>query len=371
MDFPRTADQISEQWLTRVLRESGAIQTASVRSFELENLGEGQGAWSDVRRIVLDYDAAESEAPRSVVAKIGLRLPAEVVEVFRRNGDANAYGREARFYQELAADCGLGTPKHYFSSYDMETAEVIYLLEDGVHLRTVDRADDCSLEDGRAALLSLANMHRKWWENERLGKLPWLRDHGSNGPSEWVQQRLENSIDAFLEVGGDHVPLGLEGIARKFVPKLVEVSDEVVTPPVTLVHGDYHPGNLFFDDSQDLENRAVVFDWQTVGRVRGTDDVSSFMSTAFDVASRRQHEQDLLTEYHSALLDGGVRDYSYDMFLDDVRLSLLLNMARRINSTARTTETIQASQEGRARVIALVKRLQMLVDWNCDEVIPS
>ena len=50
---------------------------------------------------------------------------------------------------------------------------------------------------------------------------------------------------------------------------------------------------------------------------------------------------------------------------------VLLNMARRISSTARTTETIQASEEGRASVMALVERLQMLVDWNCDEVIPK
>ena len=371
MDFPRTADEITTEWLTGVLRDSGAIHEANVRSFELENIGDGQGAWSVVNRVVLDYDTLEPAAPRSVVAKTGFQSEMMVQNPDLRMEIARINEREARFYQELATDCGLGTPKHYFSSYDMETAEVIYLLEDAGHLRTVDQSSDCILADGRVALLALANMHLTWWQSEELGEHHWLRHHGTNARPELVQWFLEQSIDSFLKVGGNSVPIGLESIARKLLPKLVDVSNEVVTAPVTLVHGDYTLSNLFFDDSEDVENRVVAFDWQTVGRVRSSNDVSRFMSTSFDVASRREHEQYLLTEYHSALFDGGVKGYSYDEFLKDVRLSLLLDMARRINSTARTNDGMQASEEGRAHAIAMVERLQILVDWNCEEVIPA
>jgi hypothetical protein len=38
MDFPRTIDEITPEWLTRVLRESGAIDGTNVESFEATNI---------------------------------------------------------------------------------------------------------------------------------------------------------------------------------------------------------------------------------------------------------------------------------------------------------------------------------------------
>jgi hypothetical protein len=47
IDFPRTFDEISPEWLTQVLRESGAISDAVVESLVLENV-DGQGNWSEI-----------------------------------------------------------------------------------------------------------------------------------------------------------------------------------------------------------------------------------------------------------------------------------------------------------------------------------
>jgi|GEM_PF-1682691 hypothetical protein len=41
MDFPRTIDEITPEWLTQVLRESGAIRDAGVESFESTQLQGG------------------------------------------------------------------------------------------------------------------------------------------------------------------------------------------------------------------------------------------------------------------------------------------------------------------------------------------
>ena len=370
MDFPRTVDEITPEWMTRVLRESGAIWDSSVESVEVENIGEDLGAWSDVNRLVLHYDSPESTAPRSLVAKSGLRSEAlDRIPAFRI-AVANINARESRFYRELAPNCGLGTPRHYFSSFDMETAEVIYLLEDVGHLRSIDQEEDCSLDDGRAALLALANMHGSWWGGEQLAARSWLRDHGTPGPPEHARSNFEQNIDPFLKISGNHAPVGIEGVARKFLPKLVDVATEMATTPVTLAHGDFRSGNLFFDDSPDAEHRVVAFDWQTAGRVRCADDVSYFLLMSFGVASRRKHEHQLLSEYHAALLDRGVADYTYEEFLNDVRLSLLLTMARRIRVAGTRTEAILSSEKTRVNEMEMVDRLQMIIDWNCDEVIP-
>lgn len=369
-DFPRTVDEITPEWLTQVLRENGAIDRENVvRSLVLEDVG-GKGAWSEVRRIVLELETPGSAAPPSVVVKIGFQSEAMIQNPDFVKGVASINEREARFYQDFAANCGLNTPKHYFSADDPETAEAIYLLEDIGHLRAVGKEDSCSLDDGRAALLSLANMHRTWWNNERLGNQAWLRSYGTNGQPQLVQQWFAERIDSFFEMGGNSIPTGLESIARKFLPKLIDVAAQVVTAPFTLSHGDYQPINMAIDDSLDIENRILVFDWQTVGRVRCSEDVSSFIASSFDVVTRREYEQQLLREYHSTLLDGGDTGYSYDQFLNDVRLSLLLNMAKRINSTVRIIETMQDDEEGRAGEMAIAERLQVVVDWNCEEVIP-
>ena len=368
--FPRTFDEITPEWLTNVLSDNGAIADAVVDSLVLEDV-DGQGNWSEVRRVIPEYSTPEPDGPRSMIVKIGLQSEETKQNPAIRHELVVAYEREARFYQEFAADCGVNTPKHYFSAHDPETAEAIYLLGDVGHLRTVDRADGCSLDDGRAVLLSLANMHRTSWESEQLARQPWIRHYGTNVSPEMVQQWFEQRVDSFFELAGDSVPKGLESIARKFLPKLIDVASEIVTSPVTLSHGDFQLSNMYFDDSLEIENRVVVFDWQSAGLIRCSEDVSIFMSTSFDVASRRKYEQQLLAEYHSVLLDGDVTDYSHDQFLDDVRLSLLVSMAKLINSVTRKFEVIQTNEEVRAREMALVERLQVIVDWNCDEVIPK
>ncbi|MDA1280186.1 MAG: hypothetical protein O3B95_09160 [Chloroflexi bacterium] len=72
MDFPRTVEEIRAEWLTQVLRESGAIGHASVESFEIANIGDDQGLTADVSRIDLCFDQVEIGAPRSAVAKTGM-----------------------------------------------------------------------------------------------------------------------------------------------------------------------------------------------------------------------------------------------------------------------------------------------------------
>ena len=63
MDFPRTSDEITPEWLTRVLRESGAISDATVESFVFENI-DAKGSWSEVELLVPEYSAPESGGPR-------------------------------------------------------------------------------------------------------------------------------------------------------------------------------------------------------------------------------------------------------------------------------------------------------------------
>jgi len=213
-------------------------------------------------------------------------------------------------------------------------------------------------------------MHARWWGDERLSIYQWLRDHGTTPADGTVMREIATAnLDMFLDVCGENVPAGLENLVREALPAIPEISDELARAPVTLVQGDFRLSNLFFDDSDDATGPIVAIDWQSAGRVRSADDIAQFMYTSFGVENRRKHETELLTEYHTALTDGGVRGYSSHQFEDDIRRGLLTNLCKRL-ATAGTLAALPASDNVRRQGAAMFERLQMLVDWNCEEVIP-
>ena len=135
-------------------------------------------------------------------------------------------------------------------------------------------------------------------------------------------------------------------------------------------HGDFKLGNLFFDDADNAANQVIAFDWQLANRSRA-DDVAQFISGSFTAETRRRHEKQLLTDYHDSLVERGVQGYSYEELLDDVRLALLLRLPNRMGAVAIHGETMMSTEAGNQILMAHIERLQTLVDWNCDEVIPG
>ncbi|MEE8045268.1 MAG: phosphotransferase, partial [Dehalococcoidia bacterium] len=331
-------------------------------------IGDDQGNTAEVVRIGLTYDREEPNAPRSVIAKLhrqwsSVDNPA-LIDVMRK-----IYEREVRFFKELGSDSGMAVPRLHVAEFDETPAEFILLLEDLSNLRAVDQSDDCSLEDASTAINALARMHAKWWGDQKLYEYPWLTERTLMSEPLVAQAIFAEYLDPFIEITGEHLPHGVEAIARKLGPKLPEVIDAIAKPPITLIHGDYRLANLFFDDSV---GGVVAFDWQTVGRVKAAAEVGMFILLSFAVESRRKHEHHLLSEYYSSIVDLGVTGYSYDELLDDIRIGVLPSLVRRSNVIGGgIADRALASEEGRQRLMKMVESLQMLVDWNCDEVIPK
>ena len=319
-----------------------------------------------MNRVDVVYDRRENGAPRSLIAKLAL-ADDEKRKLFDSFG---FYERETRFYQELSSASGMATPVVYFAEYDADSGYVILLLEDLSHLRTVDEADDCSFEDASAALRSLAMMHAKWWDDERLAELTWLINPADPGRLRQGEETVARNLEPFLEMVGDHLPPGLEAIARQLGPKLADVRLAIARGPITLNHGDFKLGNLFFDDAGNAANQVIAYDWQLTSRSRAAADVAMFTMRSLAVESRRAHENRLMTEYHADLMDRSVKGYSYDEFLTDVRLALLSKLAIDADGMVNWRERLLSTDEGRKRIAAVCERTQMLVDWNCDEVIP-
>jgi hypothetical protein len=112
IDFPRTVEEITPEWLTQVLRESGAIKDASVESFEVEPIGIGMGFIGTLKRLVLQFDIHEPNAPESVVAKFS------PIEESKREFFRTVNTREYQFYPMFGPSVPVDSPRNYFSAMD-------------------------------------------------------------------------------------------------------------------------------------------------------------------------------------------------------------------------------------------------------------
>ena len=368
MDFPRTVDGITPEWLTQVLRESGAIADAKVTSFEASDIGAGQGVHGEVNRISLTYDRIDVVAPNSVVVKSSLEDDERRESVIER-GFAK---REASFYGELAQEAGMTTPAVYFSAFDEGTSHMNVVLEDLGRFRAVDQADDCSLEDATTALNGLVQMHAKWWDSKRLPEYSWLPIQADPSLIQTAVELYSERLEGCFEIMGEWLPDGFESLARKYQPVIADAMKRDSSGILTLIHGDFRTGNMMFDDTNHAGSRVLTFDWALASRAKAASDVSYFLCLNFGRKNRRQIEKTLLSNYHDQLVELGVRGYSHDEFVEDARSTLLRVISTVvIASGAGNFAGMLESEAGLKMIVNICERLETLIDWNCDEVIPK
>jgi hypothetical protein len=366
MDFPRTIDEITPEWLTKVLRESGAIDGAEVESFEAATIGDDQGIQGDVNRLSLAYDKQELGAPESLVVKLSVTDDERRAQL----ASSGSSEREVNFYKELASQAGISTPEVYFSGYNPDSDHMNIVQEDLGQYRMVEQADDCSFDDATAALTGLAQMHGKWWDSDRLLEFPWISVDTDSERIQGSIERYNARLETCFEVLGEWLPAGFERIARQYAGKIQDVRETFHSGALTLTHNDFRTGNLAFDDTDPANKRVIAFDWAGASRAKGARDVSYFMSLNLEVETRRGIESQLQRGYHDQLVDQGVKNYSFDEFLDDYRLGLFSGVRVAVEASPLLEKMIE-SEAGLKRIAAMCGRLQIVVDWNIEELIPK
>lgn len=89
-------------------------------------------------------------------------------------------------------------------------------------------------------------------------------------------------------------------------------------PPHTVMHGDAHPGNVYFRDGT-----AGLLDWQAVRRGHPGRELAYTLITSMTTADRRAAEHDLLDEYRRALRAAGGPDLDRDELWERYRMGAL------------------------------------------------
>jgi hypothetical protein len=216
----------------------------------------------------------EEPARRAAIAQTGMGL------------------REARFYDALAPRLRFRVPRCHASRFDAASGAFVLLLED---LKcsgcTVSTGPESVPPDAAAAALEdLAELHVRFEDPaRRAAEAPFVEppdppsDYGKVRLAQALAQNRDALSDAFAEASQlyvDHAP-ALHALWA--------------AGPKTVIHGDAHIGNLFFDG-----DRTGFLDWGMIVVSTPLRDVAYFLQMTLSVEDRRREERRLLGHYLDA-----------------------------------------------------------------------
>ena len=148
----------------------------------------------------------------------------------------------------------------------------------------------------------------------------WLRPFDHNADRE--QENYQRHFAQFVDKVGDRVPQRLVRLGERMLENLAWVRRQLVTGPLTFVHGDFHPNNLLAE-APEVEDGTIVIDWQVCSRGPAERDLMYFLVSALESPLRRESARDLIELYHRELVACGVEGHSLQACLRRYRLALL------------------------------------------------
>jgi hypothetical protein len=338
-------DAVTAEWLTEVLRHSGAIDSSSaVASFDAKDIGTGQ-VGANVR-FTLAYEGAPG--PASIVCKFASRDAQSAATGIQ----TLTYETEVAFYRDLADTVEISRPHCHFVDIVHGTAEVVLVMEDLAPAEQGDQIAGCSVADAELAIDEVAKLHGPRWGDESLKALGWIDRSGTQGGMAamytffWDQfiDRYRSTLDAVTIEHGERLKTSVDA-ARTHQPS-------ALTP----IHYDYRLDNMLFGGA---DRPLIVVDWQTVQLGSGPYDVAYFLGNAFDAPVRRECEDALVRRYHSTLVDRyGVGGFSFEECWDEYRRAAHASMVMAIFSSILVGRT----DRGDAMFMAMANRSAQMAE---------
>lgn len=292
--------------------DAAAMSSLTGRTVTAVSLIDGDAGTSSRARLALAGD----DVPPSVFVK----MAAETVATRLMGELGNLADTETRFYRQLATEL-TGVPRCYGSAFDAVTGRFVLILEDLAAVST----SPCEFPDtlhpidaDRAALVLevLARLHATFWgrlRTDNTGPLAWLYTASSDSASLLTAPLLKMSSGRLAE----RTDLPLE--RGRFIDEHYRAVAALVDhPPHTVMHGDAHPGNLYFRDGQ-----AGLLDWQAVRRGHPGRELAYTLVTSMTAESRRESQRDLLDVYRRALAAAGGPELDRDGLWDRYRQGAL------------------------------------------------
>jgi hypothetical protein len=290
--LPRTIGGVDAAYLSELIGQK-------VTSVSL--IGGDAGTSSRARLALTGDGVPESVFVKMAAETVGTRLMGEVGRLAET---------ETRFYSQISAQLD-GVPKSYGSAFDPLTGRFVLVLEDLA-------AGPCEFPDTlhpldkhRAGLIvdHLAKLHATFW-----GRVPdWAYTASGDAATLIVGPLLRTSARRIAAETDIAVEAG-----RFIVDNYRAVAELIDEPPHTFMHGDAHPGNLYF-----RSGRAGLLDWQAARRGHPGRELAYTLVTSMATEDRRTHQRELLDRYRDALAGAGGPDLDREVMWHRYRTGAL------------------------------------------------
>lgn len=311
-------DRITPAWMEDLLRRSGALPTARLRSMTLDSLvSAGRGFMSRVVRAELDYEGSTEGAPASVIVK----LPSDDRARFELGQSVRTYEREMRFYSELAASTPVRVPVCYYAADDAVLGSPVIVMEDAKDWTTPDQVYGLTKAQVERVLHEVAGLHAHWWDCPELDERTWI-------PTQpWpVRALFEPAWPEFREGHAGWLSKSDFAFGDRLAQSCAALEIAMARPPRTLVHCDLRADNLMLD-GPGANDAVMLLDWQVIARTMAGLDVARLVCGSLECGLPQSGYRALCGLWHQRLIDLGVTGYSEAEAWRDFRVGLLLALS--------------------------------------------
>lgn len=345
--IPESPDQVSPEWMSSSLNQSGFLVNGVVTDLEYQVIGTGK--MGDNVRFSLVYEGEQGDAPDTVIGKFPGDERARAMA-----GAQGAYYAEVMFYRELASRTTMRTPAIYANEISDDRCTFVTIMEDMAPAEPGSQLVGESPEHARLALRESAKLAAAFYGDESVGNSDYVMTQARDDGGAFGQALLQQSWPAFLERFGH----GLNTECRTFGDRYVAAHTRFVTRfkgPKSVAHGDFRSENILFGDSM-----ACTVDWQTTMESSPLADAAYFLGGSLDVDDRRNWERDLVREYSEELAAHGV-DLGFDTCWEQYREQAMHGLMITILGASFS----EPDPRGDAMFLAMIQRhLQHCVDLD-------
>lgn len=227
--------------------------------------------------------------------------------------------REVRFYQEIASSVPVTYP-HVLAAQRRWGRGATLVLADVTENGAIAGSAGDALNAYQAALVveELARLHARFWHKTSFGTADSWLAKSIRRQEDYLGSALAVPLmTRGLQRAGSVIPTALHTGALHYARRRRQAMRFLNSGPLTLVHHDLHPGNLFWHNS-----KPGFLDWQLVRVGEGIGDIAYFLATALTPETRRTHEAQLISKYHQALAQHGIADIDPAMLWQKYRAHL-------------------------------------------------
>jgi hypothetical protein len=287
-------EDINLAWLKK------ALGSEAITDFSMERIGEGVGLMGMIVRVDLKH--SEPQLPETVIVKIQTTDEQNLVVA----ATYDSYGREVDFYNHLAQECPLPTPRVFTTACNDDRNQFTLILEDLSAYDAVDQLIGPNSHQVMLCMQNLARLHGEFWGKTDESRFDWMYDF--RAAYQPVAESYPGMLEICLEISSKSIPNSTRDFLRVHANTYLDKLHRF-TELETFVHGDFRLDNMFFSkDGNDFR----MIDWGNNGRCSPMWDLSYFLSTNIDTEMRRTIERQAIEVYHDQLMQSGVKNYSQD-----------------------------------------------------------